>query len=122
MATNGTMMQYFHWDLPADGSLWNQVAREAGNLAAAGITALWLPPPGKGTKRLRRGLRRLRPMGSERVRPEGLGAHPVRHARGTRVGGTGSAVYIDIVFNHKDIQSGNDIACDSTERDVAVGG
>ena len=45
---NGVMMQYFHWYLPADGSLWQQTAARAGELAAAGITALWLPPAYKG--------------------------------------------------------------------------
>ena len=46
---NGVMMQYFHWYNPDDGSLWNQVAEKASELAAAGITALWLPPAYKGT-------------------------------------------------------------------------
>jgi alpha-amylase len=46
--TNGVMMQYFHWYFPDDGSLWEQVADKAGELAAAGITALWLPPAYKG--------------------------------------------------------------------------
>jgi len=44
LAQNGAMMQYFHWYLPADGSLWTQAKNEAANLAAAGVTALWLPP------------------------------------------------------------------------------
>ena len=47
-ATNGVMMQYFHWYIPDDGSLWDQVAARAGELSAAGITALWLPPAYKG--------------------------------------------------------------------------
>jgi len=38
-------MQYFYWDYPADGMLWNELARNAAELAAAGVTALWLPPP-----------------------------------------------------------------------------
>ena len=41
---NGTMMQYFEWDLPADASLWRQVSENAQALSDAGITALWLPP------------------------------------------------------------------------------
>lgn len=45
---NGTMMQYFHWYSPADGSHWNHVKAEAQALADAGITALWLPPAYKG--------------------------------------------------------------------------
>ncbi len=46
---NGVMMQYFHWYNSADGSLWQEVIKSAPKLAAAGITALWLPPAYKGT-------------------------------------------------------------------------
>jgi alpha-amylase len=46
---NGVMMQYFHWYIPADGSLWRQVAKEASELVKMGITSLWLPPAYKGT-------------------------------------------------------------------------
>ncbi|MCU0543814.1 MAG: alpha-amylase [Oscillatoriaceae cyanobacterium Prado104] len=46
---NGVMMQYFHWYNPADGSLWNQLAESAKDLAKVGITSLWLPPSYKGT-------------------------------------------------------------------------
>ena len=45
---NGVMMQYFHWYLPADGSLWAQLADKSDELAQSGITALWLPPAYKG--------------------------------------------------------------------------
>ncbi len=45
---NGVMMQYFHWYLPPNGSLWNQLSLNAEGLAAAGFTALWLPPAYKG--------------------------------------------------------------------------
>ena len=45
---NGVMMQYFHWYTPADGSLWRQLTEEAGKLAQAGFTAVWLPPAYKG--------------------------------------------------------------------------
>ncbi|MFE4107201.1 alpha-amylase [Almyronema epifaneia] len=48
-APNGVMMQYFHWYIPTDGNLWNQLTNEAESLAQAGITALWLPPAYKGT-------------------------------------------------------------------------
>lgn len=47
MATNDTLMQYFHWDYPADGALWGELARNAPELAQAGFTALWLPSPCK---------------------------------------------------------------------------
>ena len=47
-AVNGVMMQYFHWYVPSDGSLWNQVNTLAQELADAGFTAMWLPPAYKG--------------------------------------------------------------------------
>lgn len=46
---NGVMMQYFHWYLPADGSLWNELKENAKDLAEVGITSVWLPPAYKGT-------------------------------------------------------------------------
>jgi alpha-amylase len=46
---NGTMMQYFHWYTPSAGTHWKDVAAKARDLAAAGITALWLPPAYKGS-------------------------------------------------------------------------
>lgn len=48
MATNGVMIQFFHWYSPADGSLWREAAARAGELAAAGFTGVWLPPATKG--------------------------------------------------------------------------
>lgn len=41
---NKTMMQFFEWYYPNDGTLWKKVKNEAENLKKAGITALWLPP------------------------------------------------------------------------------
>ncbi|MGD1917558.1 MAG: alpha-amylase [Pleurocapsa sp.] len=48
-SVNGVMMQYFHWYVDPDGTLWQDVANRAKDLAAAGITALWLPPAYKGS-------------------------------------------------------------------------
>jgi alpha-amylase len=45
---NGTMMQYFHWNIPPGGTHWNQLRTNAKALAEAGFTALWLPPAYKG--------------------------------------------------------------------------
>jgi alpha-amylase len=42
------MFQYFHWYIPADGSLWKQVAKDAQHLAQLGINSVWLPPAYKG--------------------------------------------------------------------------
>jgi alpha-amylase len=46
---NGVMMQYFHWYLDPDGSLWNQLTENVEALAKVGVTSLWLPPAYKGT-------------------------------------------------------------------------
>jgi alpha-amylase len=45
---NRTMVQFFHWYYPADGSLWSHVCEKAGELASLGISAVWLPPATKG--------------------------------------------------------------------------
>jgi alpha-amylase len=45
---NGVMMQYFHWYLPDDGTLWSELSRNAARLAELGVTSLWLPPATKG--------------------------------------------------------------------------
>ena len=46
---NETMMQYFEWHYPNDGSLWNKIKEESKELSNLGITALWLPPACKAT-------------------------------------------------------------------------
>ena len=48
MDFNGTMMQYFEWNLPADKTLWKELKEDAAKLKTAGITAVWLPPAYKG--------------------------------------------------------------------------
>lgn len=45
---NGTLMQYFHWYIPNDGTFWKTVRDQAGYLAELGIDAVWLPPAHKG--------------------------------------------------------------------------
>jgi len=106
-ATNGTMMQYFHWYTAHDGSLWQEVKDEAGKLAAAGITALWLPPATKGaggTFDVGYGLYDLYDLGefdqkgSTRTkygtRKQYLDAIKAAHAAKMQV-------YADMVFNHR---------------------
>lgn len=46
--TNKTMMQYFEWYYPNDGSLWNKLKERCRELSETGITSLWLPPAYKG--------------------------------------------------------------------------
>ncbi len=45
---NGIIMQYFEWYLNCNQNLWNEVAKNAEELAEMGITAIWLPPAYKG--------------------------------------------------------------------------
>ncbi|BBM68214.1 hypothetical protein RmaAA213_00600 [Rhodothermus marinus] len=52
-AQHDVMMQAFYWDVPVDaaaknGFWWDTLAAKAPELAAAGITAIWVPPPSKG--------------------------------------------------------------------------
>ena len=41
---NGVMMQYFEWNLPNDGSLWNKIKNDAEHLSEIGVTSIWIPP------------------------------------------------------------------------------
>lgn len=41
---NGVLMQYFEWNLPNDGLLWQRLRDDAAHLADIGITAVWIPP------------------------------------------------------------------------------
>ena len=45
---NEVLLQAFENQLPADGSLWRTIGNKAGEFASLGISALWLPPAGKG--------------------------------------------------------------------------
>ncbi|WP_242696175.1 alpha-amylase [Longitalea luteola] len=47
---NGTMMQFFYFHWPADGSLWNHASEKASELKELGVTAVWLPPACKGSE------------------------------------------------------------------------
>ncbi|MES0857770.1 alpha-amylase [Geobacillus sp. G4] len=103
---NGTMMQYFEWYLPDDGTLWTKVANEANNLSSLGITALWLPPAYKGTSRSDVGygvydlydLGEFNQKGTVRTKygtkAQYLQAIQAAHAAGMQV-------YADVVFDHK---------------------
>ena len=45
---NGTMLQGFSWNLPADGQHWRRLAHMAERLVNTGFTSIWLPPAYKG--------------------------------------------------------------------------
>ena len=118
-AENGVILQYFHWYLPADGSLWRQVRDEAPELAAAGFTALWLPPATKGAGGgldVGYGAYDLYDLGEFDQKGS------VRTKYGTReeylaaiaeLQAAGVQVYADVVLNHKG-------GADATERVRAV--
>ncbi|MDE1548588.1 alpha-amylase [Jeotgalibaca caeni] len=44
MSENGLIMQYFEWELPNDGQLWNKIKADAPHLKQIGVTSVWLPP------------------------------------------------------------------------------
>ena len=46
---NGVMMQYFHWYVPADGTLWEEAASRAASWPRPASRRVWLPPAYKGT-------------------------------------------------------------------------
>jgi len=45
---NGVLMQYFHWNVAADGKLWMQLFEHAEELKKRGVTGVWIPPAYKG--------------------------------------------------------------------------
>ncbi len=105
--TNQTMIQFFHWDYPADGRLWDEVASSAADLARAGITALWLPPPNKaqgGAADVGYGCYDLFDLGEfdqkGTVRTK-YGSRDQLLAACAAARDAGLAVYIDTVLNHK---------------------
>jgi alpha-amylase len=106
-APNGVMMQYFHWYNAPDGTLWNELATKAQELADAGITAVWLPPAYKGTGGgydVGYGIYDLFDLGEfdqkgsirtkYGTKAEYIQAIKTAHEHGINV-------YADVVFNHK---------------------
>ncbi|HYC06030.1 MAG TPA: alpha-amylase [Azospirillaceae bacterium] len=48
VGANETIFQAFEWYLPNDGGHWERLRTQVPDLAANGVTALWLPPAYKG--------------------------------------------------------------------------
>jgi alpha-amylase len=104
---NGTMIQYFNWYYPADGSLWKAVKEDAPHLASIGINAVWLPPAYKavgGANASGYGVYDLFDLGE--FDQQGS----VRTKFGTKqeykeavdsIHAAGMQAYVDIVLNHK---------------------
>ncbi len=116
---NGTILQYFEWYLPPDGTLWKQLAENAARLESIGFTAVWLPPAYKamtGTDDVGYGVYDVYDLGE--FDQKGT----VRTKYGTRdeyqaaihaCHEAGLHVYPDIVLNHK-------LGADATEEVEAV--
>lgn len=104
---NGTLIQYFHWYLPDNGTLWNQLAEQAKWLSSMGVTAVWIPPAHKATMGgLSVGydvydifdLGEFDQKGSVRTK-YGTKDELVKASEAVRKAGL--KLYIDVVLNHK---------------------
>ncbi len=116
---NGTMLQYFEWYLPSDGTLWNQLAENAAALEAMGFTSIWMPPAYKamnGINDVGYGVYDVYDLGEfdqkGTVRTK-YGTKDEYHAAIHACHQAGLHVYPDIVLNHK-------LGADRTEEVEAV--
>lgn len=106
MTYNGTMMQYFEWDLPNDGEHWKRLRDDAKHLQEIGVTAVWIPPcfKGVGQEDVGYGIYDLYDLGEfdqngtirtkYGTKDELLEAINVLHEHNIQV-------YADVVLNHK---------------------
>ncbi len=103
---NGTMMQYFEWNLPNEGRFWKQLEQDAPHLAELGITALWIPPGCKCTDQDNVGygiydlydLGEFDQKGSLRTK---YGTKKELQEAIRALHDNGISVYLDAVMNHK---------------------
>lgn len=116
---NGTMLQYFEWYLPNDGTLWKRLAEDAVALEAMGFTSVWTPPAYKamnGIDDVGYGVYDVYDLGEfdqkGTVRTK-YGTKDEYHAAIHACHQAGLHVYPDIVLNHK-------LGADSTEEVEAV--
>ncbi len=116
---NGVMFQTFTWTPAGDGRFWDSLGDRAADLADAGFTALWLPPPCKaagGTDDVGYGLYDLYDLGefdqkgSVRTR---YGTRDQLQTMVTRCQDAGLITLADIVLNHR-------MGADETETFLAV--
>ena len=116
---NGTILQYFEWYLPSDGTLWKQLAENAPLLESMGFTAVWTPPAYKamnGTEDVGYGVYDVYDLGEfdqkGTVRTK-YGTKDEYQAAIHACHEAGLHVYPDIVLNHK-------LGADATEDVEAV--
>ncbi len=106
MNFNGTMMQYFEWDLPNDGKHWQRLRDDAKHLSEKGITAVWIPPCFKATGQADVGygvydlydLGEFDQKGTLRTK---YGTKEELHEAIAALHENGIQVYADVVLNHK---------------------
>lgn len=106
-ALNGVLFQFFHYHLHPAGSHWQFLRDEAVTLAAAGVTAVWLPPPCKGSGgRMDVGygaydLFDLGEFPQKGTVPTKYGNRAELEEAVAAVRQAGMEAYVDVVFNHK---------------------
>lgn len=118
MGINGVMMQYFHWYIRNDGTLWKKLKNDAQHLKNIGVTSVWIPPAFKGTSKSDTGYGAYDLYDLGEFDQKGT----VRTKYGTKDQLTEAIdelhkhdikVYADIVINHKG-------GADETERFMAI--
>ncbi len=103
---NGVMLQSFEWNTYGEGRFYKELKKNAKNLKATGITAVWLPPASKGTSAM--------DVGYGVYDLYDLGEFDQKGSVGTKYGTKdellaainalheeGLEVYADVVLNHK---------------------
>lgn len=103
---NGVMIQYFEWNLPADGKHWNRLKEDAKHLREIGINAVWIPPANKGTSNIDVGygaydLYDLGEFNQKGTIPTKYGTKQELKDAITELHKYKISVYLDIVMNHK---------------------
>ena len=118
MRKNGVMMQYFEWNLPNDGQLWNRLKEDAAHLSDIGVSSVWIPPAYKADEQQDEGYATYDLYDLGEFDQKGT----VRTKYGTRqellsaieeLHNNHIAVYLDAVMNHK-------TGADFTEKFMAV--
>lgn len=128
---NKTMMQFFEWYYPNDGTLWTKVKDEAENLKNVGITSLWLPPAYKAHNG-------INDVGYSAYDLYDLGEFDQKGTIRTKYGTkdeyieaikeahkNGIEIYGDVVFNHKAGADDTELVearqVDENDRNVFIG-
>jgi len=115
---NYIIMQYFEWFLPSDQKHWERLKKDAGNLAALGVSGVWLPPCSKGTSSndVGYGIYDLYDLGEFDQKGTVATKYGDRASLKAAVAAlhkAGLRVYADVVLNHK-------AAADETEEITVI--